>query len=289
MSFQETIPPDGIIGEYRIERALGRRGMCESYAAVHRSTGARVQLEPHPFSDPTGNPPITRLLQRRALASSAVDHPAVLKLLDQGEWRGHAYLVWEWVDGEDLSLFVRHRREVDWRTAVRIGGVVSDAMQVAHSRSVIHADLNPLTLLLARSPAIAGAPVKILDFVYPEVAPRGDDRGEAMAPFMGTPFFMSPEQVLGRRVDEYTDVYGLGAVLYYLLSRSFPHEGPGVADVLQAIVTKEPPPIETRTGPLPPEMPSLLRRMMAKDPAQRPTMGAVATALRQLGDGRTTA
>ncbi|MBX3275750.1 MAG: serine/threonine protein kinase [Sandaracinaceae bacterium] len=206
--------------------------------------------------DPTG----TERLLREAEVLRGLDHPGLVRVLGAGrDPDDHPYLVLERVDGRSLRARLDDEGALAPQEAWRIVREVALALRAAHAAGVLHRDLTPSNVLLD-----ARARAKLGDF---GLARRTDDpRLSREGASTGTPAYMAPEQWWGAAVDERTDVYGLGAVLYECLGGAPPWRGEP-ADVLHRIATAEPPPLAAR---VPAEGAAFVRRALARDPRERP-------------------
>ncbi|MCA8925949.1 MAG: serine/threonine protein kinase, partial [Planctomycetes bacterium] len=289
------------IGPYRVERVLGRGGMGVVYAVRHPGSPALVALKTLEASAP--GMARERFLREVQLLRR-VDHPHVLGLLDAGQTPdGRVYLVTELVPGQTLRDQCKGAPLSPGQT-LRVMRALCDAVRALHAQGILHRDLKPDNVILRPD----GSPI-LLDFGIAradEVA-RLTKTGEVL----GTPAFMSPEQVDGQGVDERADVYGLGAILFYLLSGRPPFDAPTAFALYRQVLFEAPEwpqpsahlqgspgsSSETRWSLTAAELeldPARLRaglcevcrRAMAKEPAQRhPSTSALAEALEVLASG----
>ncbi len=282
------------VGAYRVLGEVGRGGM------------GRVLRVEAPGVD--GAPPTIRALKRlhdslqhdpRALerfrregeALERVRHPSVVRLFETGLDRGRPYLVMELVEGESLAARIAAARE--GRTEVELVGEgtapvraarlvaqIARAVQAAQTEGVLHRDLNPRNVLLRPD----GRPV-VVDFGL--VHAEGSDTLTVTGDVVGTPQYMAPEQALGLRVDPRADVFGLGAILYELLTREPPRPGDEPFALLHAASTRPVPDPRKLDPRLPRNLARIVRKATGFDPAWRyPTPGDLAFDLEAIVDGR---
>lgn len=291
--------PGQTIGPYLVERVLGRGGMGVVYAVRRAGHPAPLALKTLLASAPEK---AKQRFQREVTLLRRVQHPNVLGLLDHGETPdGQVYLVTELVPGQDLRQLC-DGAPLPPRTTLEVMRALADGVKALHAQGVVHRDLKPENVILRPD----GTPV-LLDFGIAradEVA-RLTKTGEAL----GTPAYMSPEQVDGQGVDERADVYGLAAILFYLLSGRAPFKGSTAFKLYKQVLLEDPEWPDPQVPPTPDvdtqathwSMPGdagldpqvvraglceVCRRGMAKEPDQRyPSVGAMQEALAGLARG----
>jgi eukaryotic-like serine/threonine-protein kinase len=283
-------------GSYRVIREIARGGMAVVYQARHATLGRSVAIKVL-HDHLVGVPAAETGFVAEAIAVSRIEHPGVVAVFDHGvDERARAYLVMELLAGDCLTARLARPPRLTIAEAAAIAIEIAEALVAAHDLGVIHRDLKPDNIILEPMPGDR-LQVKLLDFGLARV--RGDltqataikdvlsgAARAARGAVMGTPQYMAPEQVLEPdRVDERTDVYALGCILYEMLCGVAPWKG----DVIALTDPDRPPP--PRPGKLEPSIPSELDRlimsMLARSPAQRPaTLRDVAAALRPLATPR---
>jgi tRNA A-37 threonylcarbamoyl transferase component Bud32 len=204
---------------------------------------------------------------REARSAARLNHPGVITIHDVVRHDGEPWIVMEYVPGLSLAARIARDGRLPVQQVAQIGAKIADALAHAHAAGIVHRDLKPDNILLS------GDRVVVTDFGIARII---DDTGKLTltGTVLGTPHYMSPEQLEGRQVDAPADVWSLGATLYTALEGRPPFEGPTLTAVIAAILAREPAP-SLQAGPLA----GLLGQMLAKDPAQRPTTTAVAQAL----------
>ncbi|MFH5803790.1 protein kinase [Alienimonas sp. DA493] len=245
-------------GRYRIERPLGRGGMGAVFLAWDCKLERRVALKA-PVA--VGTRQATRFL-REARAAAALDHPAICPIYDVGEAAGRQYLTMPHLAGGSLRDLIDGPRPV--REATELVLELADAMAHAHDRGVIHRDLKPANVMRNDRGRLL-----ITDFGL-ACREGADARVTREGEALGTPAYMSPEQMLGdqEHVGARSDVYALGVMFYELLTGRLPFQGSAVEVISQTLIREPPPPRELRPE-LPPELDAIWRRMTARDPAAR--------------------
>jgi hypothetical protein len=258
------------LGPYEILSSLGAGGMGEVYRARDPRLGRDVAVKVI-SGDVSASPERLRRFEQEARAVAALEHPGILAVHDVGTHEGRAYVVFELLEGETLRERLS-RGTIPVRKAIEIGVQVAEALAAAHAHGVVHRDLKPENLFLVRE-----GHVKLLDFGLARLTQALDDgSGEQVTrtetdrgAWMGTPGYVSPEQLRGQTADARADIFALGAVLYEMLSGRRAFEGDTRADTLSAILDRDPPPMTVAGGPAPPPLDKLLRRCLEKDPADR--------------------
>ncbi len=288
--------PDPLIGRtlshYRIRERLGAGGMGVVYRAedqrLHRPVALKV-LPPELVASEERR----RSLLREARAGAAVVHPSVAAVHEVGEAEGTVFVAMELVEGETLQERIAGR-PLPLRAALGIAIEMADGLAHAHQAHVIHRDLKPANVVIRPD-----GHVKILDFGLAKLSEQEKSgasersRLESLTAeatregwLLGTPAYMSPEQVRGEPLDARSDLFSFGSTLYEMLTGQAPFRGASPAETLTAILRDEPTPASRLHPELPPRLEEILGRCLAKDPAQRyPGASDLAADLRALASG----
>jgi WD40 repeat protein len=256
------------VGPYEILGPLGSGGMGAVYRALDRRLGRDVAVKVI-ATEGAPSPERLRRFEGEARAVAALSHPNVLTVFDVGERQGEPYVVFELLEGETLRERLRFGA-LPLRFAVELGVQVCRGLQAAHARGILHRDLKPGNVFLT-----SDGFVKILDFglaklVRGEGGEAGTERTQTAAGVVvGTPAYLSPEQARGLEADARSDIFALGAILYEALSGKRAFAGATAADTISAILHEDPPPVQTRSGPLPGPVERIVRRCLAKEREDR--------------------
>jgi serine/threonine-protein kinase len=257
-------------GRYRILAKLGQGGMGSVYKVEHLAMGKLAAMKLlHPAL--TQDAEIGRRFRREAEAVSRLSHPNTVQVFDFGESLGLMYLVMELVKGEDLGQILRRDGPLPFRRARPILMQVCDALSEAHEAGVVHRDLKPENLLIARA-RDGHDVVKVLDFGLAKLRDSEElNTVTARGSLVGTPFYMSPEQIRGEDLDARSDLYSLGAVMYRLITGDHPFSAPTPVAVLTMHLTDELVLPSDRRPELAiePAVDEIVRRAMAKRPQDR--------------------
>jgi streptogramin lyase len=253
------------LAAYRIAALVGRGGMGEVYEAVDtrlRRTVALKLLAPDLADDDRFR---ERFLRESRLAAS-LDHPNVLPIYEAGEDDERLFIAMRFVEGTDLRRILASSAPLEPERALALLAPVAGALDAAHGRGLVHRDVKPANILIARSRA-SDPPehVYLSDFGLSTSASQGDTGGV----FTGTADYAAPELVTGGRVDGRADVYALGCVLFETLTGEPPYRGDSVMAVLWGHVNDPVPSARARNSALSEETDRVLRRALAKDPAKR--------------------
>jgi serine/threonine protein kinase len=264
-----ALRPGDRLGPYEIVSSLGAGGMGEVYRARDPRLGRDVALKVLPTE--ASEPDRVRRFEQEARAVAALRHPHILAVYDVGSHEGQPYIVLELLEGETLRQRLSHG-PLPVSKVVELGVQICQGLAAAHAHGVVHRDLKPDNLFLAREGG-----VKILDFGLAklhEVPESGsDEQPTATATdrgvWLGTPGYVSPEQLRGTGASARSDVFALGAVLYEMLAGQRAFRGASRADTLSAILDRDPPPMERPGEPVPPSLERVVRRCLEKDPEDR--------------------
>lgn len=279
----DAVSAPRMIGDYILERELGRGGMGVVYGAAHSETGERVALKvisPHLLPG---------LRQRRrfrleATAAARLQHPGFVRVLGYGEdSTTQPYILMEYLDGCSLRSALLHApfRRLPSELAAQVALQLADALGAAHEAGLIHRDIKPSNIMLLDDPAEpSGWRVKLLDFGLAKLVSGDAEATITEGEILGTPAYMSPEQCEGRAgLDGRSDVYALGSLLYEMLCGRTPFVGDSPRIMFQHVY--EPPDSPRKLHPpITPGLTELVLQMLAKEPASRPSAVQVKARLR---------
>ncbi|MFS8068755.1 MAG: protein kinase domain-containing protein [Byssovorax sp.] len=288
-----TEPPrsgDIIAGKYQVEKILGIGGMGMVFAAQQLTLRRRVALKvllPAAFELPGA---IERFL-REAQAAVAIQSEHVARVLDVGTLDdGAPYIVMEHLSGSDLSRLLRDSGPLTVGEAIEYVLQAGEAIAEAHALGIVHRDLKPANLFLTRR-ADRSPLVKVLDFGLSKM--KGAEGSPdvsltATATVAGSPHYMSPEQLRSlKHLDQRTDIWALGVILYELLTGARPFSGASSSAICAAVVADQPATLKSLRPELPPALEAVVLRCLEKDPARRtPSIGALAEALAPFAPAR---
>ncbi len=275
----DTVP---VLGDrYRLLRKVGEGAMGEVYEAEHvlLKRKVAVKLLQHRIA---ADPEASARLQREARSTTGLAHPNVVDTIDFGFADGQAFLVMEWLDGENLDARMA-RGPLDIATVLDIAAQACAGLAAAHDRGVIHRDLKPANLFLTRDHR-GELLLKVLDFGIAKLALH-ETKLTATGVLIGTPNYMAPEQAEGQPIDARTDIYALGVILYEMLTGTVPFLGETPLAVLHQHTSRLPilPSARAPDRGIGDALDMLVMRCLAKLPAERfATMHELATAIAEL-------
>ena len=261
-----------IADRYELEELVGHGGMSSVYKArdslLERHVALKILHEQYVEDED-----FVERFKREARSVAQLQHPNIVTVIDRGEDGGRQFIVFEYIDGENLKEYVARKGRLDVPEALDLAIAVARGLAFAHEHGLVHRDVKPQNVLLNGD----GRP-KVTDF---GIARSLDVDGMTQTgTVLGTSNYIAPEQASGERVDAHTDVYALGAVLYELLTGEVPFPGESFVAVAMKHVNEPPPNVLDRRGDVPLRVAAAVDRALEKDPDQRfPTMDAFAAEL----------
>ena len=255
-----------LLDRYELEELVGSGGMSSVYRAHDRlldRTVALKVLHEHHLQDPEH----VERFRREARSAAVLSHPNIVTVIDRGEHDGRQFIVFEYVGGENLKRLIEQNRPLPIATALELATQIARGLSFAHRNGLVHRDVKPQNVLLN-----GDGQAKVTDF---GIARSLDvQRGLTQTgTVLGTSDYIAPEQAQGQHVDEQTDVYSLGVVLYELLTGEVPFPGENFVAIAMQHINEPPPSVRAKRADVPPRVDAAVQRAMAKDPRDRfPTM-----------------
>ena len=274
-----SLPAGTRLGPYEIQSALGAGGMGEVYRARDTRLQRTVAIKILP-AHISGQPDVKARFEREAQVLASLSHPHICPVFDVGAQEGVAFIVMECLEGQTLAARLeRGALAVDEALAIAVQ--IAGALDAAHRAGIVHRDLKPGNVMLVRRGGPSGPPDgKLLDFglakasapavtVAATVAPTVGPGLTAQGMILGTFQYMAPEQLEGKDADARTDIFAFGALLYEMVTGRKAFEGKSHANLVAAILEREPAPISTIQPLTPPVLDRIVRTCLAKDPDDR--------------------
>ena len=252
------------LGRYNVVAELGSGAMGTVYKAIDPKIGRTVALKVLHFKNIKEGSDSLQARERfmvEARATGQLSHPNILTIFDVGEEDDHAYIAMEYLEGGTLEDIIQEGRFKDYDEIFDITGQIAKGLTHAHSRNIIHRDVKPANIMMAE-----GNVPKIADF---GLARFTDSNLTTTGTVLGTPNYMSPEQIRGRKIDGRSDLFALGIILYEMLTGEKPFSGDSITSVIYRVVNEEPIPPKQLNMDLPDYMDSFVAKALAKNPDKR--------------------
>jgi len=254
--------PGDQLDHYRIDALVARSGMASIFRATDLLTGRQVAIKiPHPEME--SDPVFFERFQREQEIGAKLDHPGVMKVFTD-EDRSQVYMVMEWVDGRLLRQVLNEQRKFSVERARRIALAICDALDYIHTHGVVHRDLKPENIMVDAEDRI-----KLIDFgIAANVGSRRITFAK-LSQTMGTPDYISPEQVRGKRGDARSDLYALGVMLYEMLTGKVPFTGPNAFVIMNDRLLNNPVPPREIDPQITPQLQEIIYRALEREPKNR--------------------
>ncbi|HEX2013052.1 MAG TPA: serine/threonine-protein kinase [Roseateles sp.] len=254
---------------YELGAELGRGAMAVVHLAVEKASGRQVAIKRLALQREFAAEDlidVRRRFMREARAAGHLEHPDILRVLDAGQAGADAWIAMEYAPGQDLSHFTRTGALLPVREALSLGARLARALAHAHAQGVVHRDIKPSNVMLQRVGDGSADSLKIMDFGIARIADGSRTRTGLV---LGTPSFMSPEQLAGLQVDGRSDLYSLGVMLYQLLTGHLPHQSESMATLMYQIANQAPPDVRHYRPALPEALALVLALALEKRPELR--------------------
>jgi eukaryotic-like serine/threonine-protein kinase len=276
---------DQTISHFRITEKLGEGGMGVVYKAIDLRLNRPVALKFLPDNRSQDSQSLDRF-RREARAASALNHPGICTIYDIGEHDGRAFIAMEFIDGETLRSHI-HGKPLPLEETLKLGIQIAEALEVAHAEGIIHRDIKPANIFVTRR-----GQAKVLDFGLAKLVPKGiaktqpdsdsdssdsssqssneaSDSTSIVGIISGTPSYMSPEQVRGDNLDQRTDIFSLGLLLYEMATGRQAFSGGTGGAIIEAVLTRSPVSAHTINPDVPPKLEEIISKALHKDREQR--------------------
>ncbi len=267
-----TLVAEGVarptLGRYELVEELGRGAMGVVYKGRDPKINRQVAIKTVHFDDFEDAlvPQIKERFFREAQSAGMLNHPNIMTVYDAGEEMDLAYIAMELLDGKDLTQWCKKESLLPWPKAVEVAAKVADALHFAHERGIVHRDIKPANIMLLKN-----GEVKVTDFGIARIQAVSQTKTGAV---LGTPSYMSPEQIAGQKVDGRSDLFSLGIVIFELLAGERPFKGDSIATIMFQITSTEPATLGTLAPGVPGELHAVVARTLRKPVDQRFQTGA---------------
>lgn len=254
-----------MLGRYQIDKEIGKGAMGVVYLGRDPQIGRVVAIKTLALSNEFEGDALVDARARffrEAQTAGRLQHPCIVTIFDAGEEHDLAYIAMEFLNGKDLTTASRPGQLLPVETVLSITARVAVALDYAHAHNVVHRDIKPANIMYDG----ASDAVKVTDFGIARITDSSKTRTGLV---LGTPSFMSPEQLAGKKVDGRSDLYSLGVTLFQLLTGSLPLRGESMSELMHKIATAEPPDVRQFRPELPPEIARILALALQKQPEAR--------------------
>jgi len=262
MSLSHSIQAGDQIDQYHIEGTVATSGMATVYRAIDSTNGIQVAIKvPHPEIE--CDPALFERFTREAEIGTRLDHPGVMKVYPTPD-RSQVYMAMEWVEGRLLRQILREQPKLPIDRAVKLSIGICKALEYIHTNGVAHRDMKPENIMVNDQDEI-----KLIDF---GIAANAGARRLTFGNFsqgMGTPDYISPEQVRGKRGDARSDLYAMGIMLYEMLTGTVPFTGANPFAVMNDRLINFPPPPSELEPSITPQLQEIIYRALERDPKNR--------------------
>ncbi len=260
MAVSDTLIGTLFDGRYQVVRKIGAGGMANVYLAEDQELGRRVAIKI--LNDRHANDDqFVERFRREAKNAAALSHPNIVSIYDRGEAEGTYYIAMEYLDGRSLKELIVGRGPAPVNVAIDYARQILAALRFAHRHGIVHRDIKPHNALVD-----GDGRVKVTDF---GIARAGASQMTEAGSIVGTAQYLSPEQARGTNVDQRSDLYSLGVVLYELLTGTLPFNGDTPVEIAMKHLSQPPEPPSSRRPEIPRALDQIVGRALAKDPAAR--------------------
>jgi serine/threonine-protein kinase len=251
-------------GRFRITDVISRSGMATIFKAIDQSTDTVVALKV-PFMQFESDPGFYSRFQREQQIGKALKHPYILKMIeDESLEKSRPYIVMEYLEGQTLGHLMHQIRPMPEADALKIASRICEALHYMHEHDVVHRDLKPDNIMICNDGSI-----RVMDFGIAKYEGARRLTFGGFTPAMGTPDYMAPEQVKGKRGDARTDIYSLGAILYEMVTGSVPFEGANPFIIMNSRLSGDPVAPRKRNEKISPQVEEIILHAMARNPQDR--------------------
>lgn len=269
-----------MVGRYKIIGQIGKGSMGLVYKAQDPKINRLVAIKTIRFSDEFEEDVIKEIKERffmEAEIAGKLSHPAIVTIHDVGDDGDLTYMAMEYLEGEDLDKYIKRDNLLPIRAAVNIVAQIAEALDFAHREGVIHRDIKPANVMLLKN-----GQVKVTDFGIAKAISSSKTKTGVI---LGTPNYMSPEQIMGQKIDSKSDIFSLGVLFYQLITGELPFHGDNLSGLLYQITQVQHTSPRVYNQKIPRACEQILERALEKNPAKRfRTAGEIARVLRLLGE-----
>ncbi|MFZ0661400.1 MAG: serine/threonine-protein kinase [Acidobacteriaceae bacterium] len=262
MNPSANLEPGQLLDHYRIDTCVAESGMATIYRATDLRDGRQVAIK-MPRAGAEGDPDLFERFQREEEIGAALDHPNVMRTFTSRE-RSRLYMVMEWAPGRLLRRILTEEGKLPQERAIQITLGILDALEYIHRRGIVHRDLKPDNIMVDEQDR-----VKLIDFGIASMHGARTLTFTGFSPALGTPDYISPEQVRGKRGDQRSDLYATGIMLYEMVTGKVPFSGPSPLAVMNERLLHHPRPPREADSSISPQLQEVLYRVLEREPRNR--------------------
>ncbi|HEV2321243.1 MAG TPA: serine/threonine-protein kinase, partial [Gammaproteobacteria bacterium] len=254
-----------MLGRYQVEKELGKGAMGVVYLGRDPKINRVVAIKTMALSQEFDADELTEVKERffrEAETAGRLNHPNIVTIYDAGEEHDLAYIAMEFLKGKDLTGHTKGNNLLPSKTVLDIIAKAADALDYAHSQNVVHRDIKPANIMYDPEKG----EIKVTDFGIARIT---DSSKTKTGMVLGTPSYMSPEQLSGKKVDGRSDLFSLGVTMYQMLAGQLPFQADSMATLMFKIANEPHPPVTAVRAELPDEVNKILEKALQKDPEQR--------------------
>lgn len=254
-----------MLGRYQVEKELGKGAMGTVYLGVDPKIGRQVAIKTLALSqtfEPSELDAVKSRFFREAETAGKLNHPNIVTIYDAGEEHDLAYIAMELLKGHDLNPYTKPGHLLPFETTIKIMIKVAEALDYAHQQHVIHRDVKPANIMFEPETEL----VKVTDFGIARITDASKTKTGMV---LGTPNFMSPEQLSGRKLDGRSDLFSLGTSMYQLMTGALPFDGDSMANLMYNISQEAPKDVRELNSDIPITLANIVHKLLQKDPNER--------------------
>lgn len=264
-----TLSGEGLVGRtiggYQLQRVLGRGGMGMVYEALKEGSNEKFAVK-IPHEELLMDAEYLRRFYHEAKIALGIKHPNIVETLEVNNEGEHHYIAMELISGRPLSMIIKREVRLDLKTAIRYGIQLASALDALDRRGIVHRDIKPKNVVVDEAKGIA----RLMDFGIARARMRGrEDSVESKTDWVGTKFYLAPEQINEKRADHVSDVYSLGVTIFEMITGRVPFDSNNPLELARMITSDPAPEIEQFVYNAPQELQEVLDMAMSKDPADR--------------------
>jgi len=261
-SQKQDVLVDKVFGGCRLIKKIGEGGMGVVYLAHHLALNKNVAVKILPPSFATEEERVKRFV-REARSAAQLEHSNIIQIYNIAKHEDFYFIVMQYADGESLAHAIKREGKINVLEALDIVKDVASALSVAHRKSIVHRDIKPENIMIN-----SNGEVKLMDFGLARVLDVASNLSRT-GDILGTPYYLSPEQAQGHKVDGRADIYSLGVTFYYMLSGKKPFEGDTTLSIILKHINEKPPIIRQTAPEIPECISNVINKMLEKDPGKR--------------------